>query len=79
MKENNNIPEKKSSKLVNDLTKYKDEGCALYKEKKIVEATNKFRQGFSQFEDEISGLKKDSLNDDEYNEIILLGKKFYQI
>ena len=75
MKENNNIPEKKSSKLVNDLTKYKDEGCALYKEKKIVEATNKFRQGFSQFEDEISGLKKDSLNDDEYNEIILLGKK----
>jgi tetratricopeptide (TPR) repeat protein len=75
MKENNNIPEKKSSKLVNDLTKYKDEGCALYKEKKIVEATNKFRQGFRQFEDEISGLKKDSLNDDEYNEIILLGKK----
>ena len=75
MKENNNIPEKKSSKLVNDLTKYKDEGCALYKEKKIVEATNKFRQGFHQFEDEISGLKKDSLNDDEYNEIILLGKK----
>ena len=75
MKENNNIPEKKSSKLVNDLTKYKDEGCALYKEKKIVEATDKFRQGFRQFEDEISGLKKDSLNDDEYNEIILLGKK----
>ena len=75
MKENNNIPEKKSSKFVNDLKKYKDEGCALYKEKKIVEATNKFRQGFSQFEDEISGLKKDSLNDDEYNEIILLGKK----
>ena len=75
MKENNNIPEKKSSKLVNDLTKYKDEGCALYKEKKIVEATNKLRQGFHQFEDEISGLKKDSLNDDEYNEIILLGKK----
>ena len=75
MKENNNIPEKKSSKLVNDLTKYKDEGCALYKEKKIVEATNKFSQGFRQFEDEISGLKKDSLNDDEYNEIILLGKK----
>ena len=75
MKENNNIPEKKSSKLVNDLTKYKDEGCALYKEKKIVEATDKFSQGFRQFEDEISGLKKDSLNDDEYNEIILLGKK----
>jgi tetratricopeptide (TPR) repeat protein len=75
MKENNNIPEKKSSKLVNDLTKYKDEGCALYKEKKIVEATNKFMQGSRQFEDEISGLKKDSLNDNEYNEIILLGKK----
>ena len=32
-------------------------------------------QGSRQFEDEISGLKKDSLNDDEYNEIILLGKK----
>ena len=76
MKENNNsTPEKTKSELIKELTKYKEEGCALYKGKKIEEAKGKFKEGFDKYENEISSLTKDSSNDEEYNEIILLGKK----
>lgn len=64
-----------SSKLLQDLTNFKKEGCELYKQKKIEEAKAKFKQGFDLFEKESPKISKDSSNEEEYNEIQLLGKK----
>lgn len=79
MKENNNIEIQKEapncSELIKELTKYKEEGCALYKEKKIEEAKAKFKEGFDKFEKESAKISKESSNNEEYKEIIILGKK----
>ena len=80
MKENNNPEEVKKvtsnhAELIKELTKYKDEGNALYKEKKIDEAKEKFKQGFDKFEKESEKIIKDSSNNEEYEEIMTLGKK----
>ena len=78
MKENNNIEIQKEApncaELIKELTKYKEEGCALYKEKKIEEAKAKFKEGFDKFEKESAKISKESSNN-EYKEIIILGKK----
>ena len=79
MKENNNIEIQKEApncaELIKELTKYKEEGCALYKEKKIEEAKAKFKEGFDKFEKESARISKESSNNEEYKEIIILGKK----
>lgn len=79
MKENNNIEIQKEApncaELIKELTKYKEEGCALYKEKKIEEAKAKFKEGFDKFEKESAKIIKESSNNEEYKEIIILGKK----
>ena len=79
MKENNNIEIQKEApncaELIKELTKYKEEGCALYKEKKIEEAKAKFKEGFDKFEKESAKISKESSNNEEYKEIIILGKK----
>ena len=79
MKENNNIEIQKEApncaELIKELTKYKEEACALYKEKKIEEAKAKFKEGFDKFEKESAKISKESSNNEEYKEIIILGKK----
>ena len=79
MKENNKIEIQKEApncaELIKELTKYKEEGCALYKEKKIEEAKAKFKEGFDKFEKESAKISKESSNNEEYKEIIILGKK----
>ena len=79
MKENNNIEEQKNSpncaELIKELTKYKDEGNALYKQKKIEEAKAKFKEGFDKFEKESAKIIKDNSNGEEYKQIIILGQK----
>jgi hypothetical protein len=79
MKENDNIEIQKEApncaELIKELTKYKEEGCALYKEKKIEEAKAKFKEGFDKFEKESAKISKESSNNEEYKEIIILGKK----
>ena len=63
------------SDLLRDLTKSKDEGNALYKEKKIEEARLKFKEGYDKFERDYPKLNKDSSNNKENKEILLLAKK----
>ena len=46
------------SNLISELTKIKDEGNSLYKEKKIEEAKNKFKEGNDKFEKEKHQEKK---------------------
>ena len=79
MKENNNYEKPKDSpnfaELIQELNKYKDEGNALYKEKKIEEAKAKFKEGFEKFEKESAKISKDSSNNEEYQQIIILGQK----
>ena len=67
--------ESNSSQLLKELTNYKNEGCNLFKEKKIEEAKLKFKEGFDKFEKESPKINKDSVNNEEYQEIFLLGKK----
>ena len=71
-------PEEKqsdNSQLLKNLTKYQEEGCDLYKKKKIEEAKHKFKEGFDLFEKESLKISKDSSNNEEHKEILLLGKK----
>ena len=79
MKENNNYEKQKDSpncaELIRELNKYKDEGNALFKEKKIEEAKAKFKEGFEKFEKELAKINKDSSNNEEYQQIIILGQK----
>ena len=79
MKENNKIEIQKEApncaELIKELTKYKEEGCALYKEKKIEEAKAKFKEGFDKFEKESAKIIKDNSNGEEYKQIIILGQK----
>ena len=78
MKENNieieEVETPNYAELIKELTKYKEEGNALYKAKKIEEAKAKFKEGFDKFEKESAKLNKE-LNNEEYSEIIIVGKK----
>ncbi len=63
------------SDLLKELTKFKDEGNALYKENKIEEAKLKFKEGYEKFERDYPKLNKDSISNEENKEILLLAKK----
>ena len=63
------------SDLHRDLTKSKDEGNSLYKEKKIEEAKHIFKEGYEKFERDYPKLNEDSMSNEENKEILLLGKK----
>ena len=67
--------ESRLSSLLNDLTNYKNEGCQLYKEKKIEEAKLKFKKGHEIFEQEFPNINKESSNPEDYNNALLLSKK----
>ena len=73
MKENSSKTD--FSNLISELTKYKDEGNALYKEKKIEEAKNKFKEGYEKFEKESSLVNKERENNDQCKDVLLLTKK----
>ena len=61
------------STLLRDLTNYKNEGCELYKQKKIEEAKLKFKQGHEKFEKDSPKINQDSSED--YANILSLHKK----
>ena len=73
MKENSSKTD--FSNLISELTKYKDEGNSLYKEKKIEEAKNKFKEGYEKFEKESSLVNKERENNDQCKDVLLLTKK----
>ena len=63
------------SNLISELTKIKDEGNSLYKEKKIEEAKNKFKEGNDKFEKESSLINKEKENNEQCKDVLLLLKK----
>ena len=63
------------SNLISELTKIKDEGNSLYKEKKIEEAKNKFKEGNDKFEKESSLVNKEKENNEQCKDVLLLLKK----
>ena len=63
------------SKLISDLTKIKDEGNALYKEKKFEEAKTKFTEGLELFKKESPLVNKERGNNEQCKEVLLLYKK----
>ena len=73
MKENSSKTD--FSNLISELTKYKDEGNSLYKEKKIEEAKNKFKEGYEKFEKESSLVNKERENNGQCKDVLLLTKK----
>ena len=58
-----------TSDLLEELTKYKEEGNNLYKEKKIEEAKLKFKEGYDKYEREIPDIKKNFSNSPKLKEI----------
>ena len=63
------------SNLISELTKIKDEGNSLYKEKKIEEAKNKFKEGNDKFEKESSLVNREKENNEQCKDVLLLLKK----
>ena len=64
-----------TSDLLEELTKYKEEGNNLYKEKKIEEAKLKFKEGYDKYEREIPDIKKNFSNSPKFNEIEIESNK----
>ena len=83
MKENNNIPLSENShsdkvdfsNLISDLTKIKDEGNALYKQKKLDEAKKKYEEGIKLFAKESPLINKERGNNEQCKDVLLLYKK----
>ena len=73
--EGENIKETSVSKLLEELTNYKNEGCELYKQKKADEALLKFKEGFEKFEKEKPKIPKDATNTEDYKNLLLISKK----
>ena len=63
------------SQLISDLTKIKDEGNALYKEKKLDEAKAKYEEGIKLFAKESPSVNKERGNNEQCKEVLLLYKK----
>jgi tetratricopeptide (TPR) repeat protein len=63
------------SKLITDLTKIKDEGNALYKEKKLEEAKQKFVEGLELFKKESPLVNKERGNNEQCKEVLILYRK----
>jgi tetratricopeptide (TPR) repeat protein len=63
------------SKLIKELTEVKEGGNALYKQKKLDEAKNKYKEGLTKFESESSLINKESEKNEKYKEALLLYKK----
>ena len=63
------------SQLISELTKIKEEGNALYKQKKIDEAKKVFSKGITLFEEKSSSFNKELENNEQYKEVLLLYKK----
>ena len=70
--ENNNVD---FSNLISDLTKIKDEGNALYKQKKLDEAKQKFTEGVELFKKESPSVNKERGNNEQCKEVLILYKK----
>ena len=70
--ENNNVD---FSNLITDLTKIKDEGNALYKQKKLDEAKQKFTEGVELFKKESPSVNKERGNNEQCKEVLILYKK----
>ena len=64
-----------TSELLEELTKYKDEGNVLYKEKKIEEAKLKFKEGYDKYEKEIPQLRKNFPESPKHKEIEIVANK----
>ena len=58
------------SQLISELTKIKEEGNALYKQKKIDEAKKVFSKGVTLFEEKSSSFNKELENNEQYKEAI---------
>ena len=63
------------SNLISELTKIKNDGNALYKQKKIEEAKNKFLEGLEIFNKQSDLVNKERGNNDQCKEVLLLHKK----
>ena len=63
------------SNLISELTKIKNEGNSLYKEKKLDEAKKKYEEGLEKYGKESSLINKEKGNNDQCNEVLLLHKK----
>ena len=73
--EGGSIEEISESKLLEELTKYKNEGCELYKQKKTDEALLKFKEAYEKFEKENPKIPKESKNTEDYKNLLLISKK----
>ena len=63
------------SNLISELTKIKNEGNSLYKEKKLDEAKKKYEEGLEKYGKESSLINKEKGNNEQCNEVLLLHKK----
>ena len=63
------------SNLISELTKIKNDGNNLYKQKKIEESKVKFLEGFDIFNKQLSLINKERGNNDQCKEALLLYKK----
>ena len=63
------------SNLISELTNIKNEGNSLYKLKKIEEATNKFKEGYEKYLNELSLINKERENNEQCKEVLILTKK----
>jgi len=61
--------------LISEVTKFKEKGCALYKEKKIEEAKGVFKEGIDAIEKESPIINKERETNEQCKEILLLSKK----
>jgi len=64
-----------TSNLITELTKIKNEGNDLYKQKKIEEAKDTYNQGIKKFNEKYSLINKEIINDEKNKEILTLYKK----
>ena len=63
------------STLISELTKIKEEGNRLYKENKIEEAKNKFKEGYEKFEKQSKLINIEKKYNDQTKELFILSKK----
>ena len=63
------------TKLINELTKIKNDGNILYKNSQIEEAKNKFEEGIKKFEDDSSIIYSEFYNNEQCENLLLLYKK----
>ena len=63
------------SNLILELTKAKDEGNTLYKQKKLDDAKKKYEEGLEKYAKESSLINKEKSSNEQCNEVLLLHKK----